>query len=516
MSRVCKVKYVEFTWKKRKERAVIYPWTRPARANTMNLKETSAEYPGQTARKEDLRMYKKNAWQQYDEKALEEMEKVVSDYRRFLDGGKTERECVAEAVSAAREQGFEDLDAVIARGGRLRAGDRVFRAWMGKSFMAFVVGSEPPEKGMNILGAHIDSPRLDIKQNPLFEDQGLAYLDTHYYGGIKKYQWLALPLALHGVAVKKNGEKVNVVIGEKDDDPVFCVTDLLPHLAQDQMGKTAAKLIEGEALNLLAASRPTKGEKDPVKERLLNILKDQYGLEEEDLVSAELEAVPAGRTRELGLDRSMLLGYGHDDRVCAYPSLAALLGCEGTPKYTLCAVLTDKEEIGSVGATGMQSVFFENTVSELLDLYGDYSELKLRRALQNSRMLSSDVSAGFDPAFAAVFDKNNAAFLGQGVCFNKYTGSRGKSGSSDANAEFVAEIRRIMDDNGVSYQTAELGKVDAGGGGTIAYLCAHYGMNVIDCGVPVLSMHAPWETVSKADVYEAFRCYRAFLSDAGK
>ncbi len=461
-------------------------------------------------------MYKKIAWNEYGPEALEALERVNADYRRFLDGGKTERECVLEAVSSAEEKGFRDMDALIASGVRLKAGDRVYRNWMGKSFMAFIVGKEPMEKGMNILGAHIDSPRLDIKQNPVYEDTGLAYLDTHYYGGIKKYQWLALPLAIHGVAVKKNGEKVNVVIGEDSADPVFCITDLLPHLAQEQMTKTAAKVIEGEALNLLAASRPTDDEKEPVRERLLAVLKERCGLEEEDLVSAELEVVPAGCTREMGLDRSMLLGYGHDDRVCAYPSLRALTDFEGVPEYTLCAVLTDKEEIGSVGATGMQSLYFENTVSELLALAEEYSELSLKRVLQNSRMLSSDVSAGFDPAFAGVFDKNNAAFLGKGVCFNKYTGSRGKSGSSDANAEFVAAIRRIMDDNAVAFQTAELGKVDAGGGGTIAYLCARYGMNVIDCGVPVLSMHAPWEVVSKADVYEAYKCYRAFLKDAGK
>ncbi len=382
--------------------------------------------------------------------------------------------------------------------------------------MAFVVGSAPLEEGLRILGAHIDSPRLDIKQNPVFEDQGFCYLDTHYYGGIKKYQWLALPLALHGVAVKKNGEKVTLSIGEKEGDPVFCITDLLPHLAQEQMGKTAAKLIEGEELNLLIGSEPADAEKEPVKQRILALLKEQYGLEEEDLVSAELEGIPAGKAREMGLDRSMILGYGHDDRVCAYPSLMALCAYEGTPEYTLCAVLTDKEEIGSVGATGMGAFYFENTVAELINLCGEYSELKVRRALQNSRMLSSDVSAAYDPAFSAVFEKNNAAYLGQGVCFNKYTGSRGKSGSSDANAEFVACIRRIMDAHQVCYQTAELGKVDAGGGGTIAYLCARYGMNVIDCGVPVLSMHAPWETVSKADVYEAYKCYCAFLKEAGR
>ncbi|MBR6706685.1 MAG: aminopeptidase [Clostridia bacterium] len=461
-------------------------------------------------------MYKKIAWKEYTPEVLEQLESFSADYRRFLDLGKTERECVLQAVTTAEKAGFRDMDALIGSGARLQPGDRVYRNWMGKCFMAFIVGKKPMERGMNILGAHIDSPRLDIKQNPVFEDQGLAYLDTHYYGGIKKYQWLALPLAIHGVVVKKNGEKVNVVIGEDPADPVFCITDLLPHLASEQMSKTAAKLVEGEALNLLAASRPTESEKEPVRDRLLAALKERCGLEEEDLVSAEIEVVPAGQAREMGLDRSMILGYGHDDRVCAYPSLRALADFDGVPEYTLCAVLTDKEEIGSVGATGMESLYFENTVSELLAMAEEYSGLRLRRVLQNSRMLSSDVSAGFDPAFAGVFDKNNAAFLGMGVCFNKYTGSRGKGGSSDANAEYVASIRRIMDDNGVFFQTAELGKVDAGGGGTIAYLCARYGMNVIDCGVPVLSMHAPWETVSKADVYEAYKCYRAFLKDAGE
>ena len=461
-------------------------------------------------------MYKTNAWKTYDEAQRKALEAFNDGYRAFLDQGKTERECVEASVKIAKARHFRDLDEILCENGALKAGDRVYKNWMGKCFMAFVVGSDPLEKGMNILGAHIDSPRLDIKQNPLFEDQGLCYLDTHYYGGIKKYQWLALPLALHGVAVKKNGEKVVIALGEEAEDMVFAISDLLPHLAQEQMGKNAAKLIDGEALNILIGSEPGTEEKEPVKKRILDLLRDRYGLEEEDLVSAELEAVPAGRAMELGLDRSMILGYGHDDRVCAYPSLMALADYEGTPERTLCAVLTDKEEIGSVGATGMGAFYFENTVAELLNLCGQYNELKLRRMLQNSLMLSSDVSAAFDPSFAGVFEKNNAAYLGMGVCFNKYTGSRGKSGSSDANAEFVACIRKIMDDNGVCFQTAELGRVDAGGGGTIAYLCARYAMNVIDCGVPVLSMHAPWETVSKADVYEAYKCYRAFLKDAGK
>ena len=369
---------------------------------------------------------------------------------------------------------------------------------------------------MNILGAHIDSPRLDVKQNPLYEAGGLAYLDTHYYGGIKKYQWLAMPLALHGVIVRKDGTKVRVALGEADGDPVFCISDLLPHLGKDQMSKTAAEVIEGDRLDLIVGSRPLSGEeKEPVKAAVLGLLRQTYGVEEEDFLSAELEIVPAGRAREMGFDRSMILAYGHDDRVCAYPSMAAVLDYEGTPDYTLCCVLTDKEEIGSVGATGMGAMFFENAVSELYGLVKPYSELGVRRMLQNSRMLSSDVSAAFDPNFEEVFEKKNTAFLGRGVCFNKYTGSRGKSGSSDANPEYIAQLRRIMDDAQVAYQTSELGRVDAGGGGTIAYLCAKYGMNVIDSGVPVLSMHAPWEVVSKADLYEAYKGYCAFLRGAG-
>ena len=369
---------------------------------------------------------------------------------------------------------------------------------------------------MNILGAHIDSPRLDVKQNPLYEAGGLAYLDTHYYGGIKKYQWLAMPLALHGVIVRKDGTKVRVALGEADGDPVFCISDLLPHLGKDQMSKTAAGVIEGDRLDLIVGSRPLSGEeKEPVKAAVLGLLRQTYGVEEEDFLSAELEIVPAGRAREMGFDRSMILAYGHDDRVCAYPSMAAVLDYEGTPDYTLCCVLTDKEEIGSVGATGMGAMFFENAVSELYGLVKPYSELGVRRMLQNSRMLSSDVSAAFDPNFEEVFEKKNTAFLGRGVCFNKYTGSRGKSGSSDANPEYIAQLRRIMDDAQVAYQTSELGRVDAGGGGTIAYLCAKYGMNVIDSGVPVLSMHAPWEVVSKADLYEAYKGYCAFLRGAG-
>ena len=461
-------------------------------------------------------MHRKNAWEQYDTAQAAELEAFAADYKRFLDAGKTERESVAEAVEAAKADGFRDLCDVLAAGEKLKAGDRVYYAWMGKDFMAFIIGREPLREGMNILGAHIDSPRVDVKQNPLYEDENLAYLDTHYYGGIKKYQWVTLPMAIHGVIVRRDGGKVAVAIGEKPEDPVFCFSDLLIHLSGDQMGKKASEVIEGEALNLIVGGKPLKDtEKDAVKQNVLALLKEQYGVEEEDLLSAELEIVPAGACRDLGFDRSMILGYGHDDRVCAFPSMRAVLDFEGTPAYTLCAILTDKEEIGSVGATGMNSNFFENTVAELLSALNEpYSELTLRRALRASRMLSSDVSAGFDPNFASVFEKKNAAFLGKGVCFNKFTGSRGKGGSNDANAEFMAEIRRIMDGAEVDFQTAELGRVDAGGGGTIAYMCAKYGMNVIDAGIAVLSMHAPWEIVAKCDLWEAYKCYRAFLKEA--
>ena len=462
-------------------------------------------------------MERKNAWAAYDAVGMEKIEAFAKAYCAYIDGGKTERECVAESVAAAKAAGFEDLKDVIASGKALAAGDKVYVNWMNKSFVCFVIGSEPMESGMNILGAHIDSPRIDVKQNPLYEDSDLAYLDTHYYGGIKKYQWVAQPLALHGVICRKDGTTVTVAIGEDAVDPVFYISDLLPHLAQEQMTKTAAKAIEGEELNLIIGGMPVKAEgeeKASVTAGVLAILKEKYGVEEEDFLSAELEIVPAGKAREVGFDRSMIAAYGHDDRVCAYPSMQAVLDFEGTPKYTLCAVLTDKEEIGSVGATGMNSRFFENIVAELCDAAGAPGDLALRRTLQNSRMLSSDVSAGFDPNFPGAFEKKNAAFLGRGVCFNKYTGSRGKSGSSDANAEYIAQLRRILDQEGVAFQTAELGRVDLGGGGTIAYMCAKFGMNVIDSGVAVLSMHAPYELISKVDLYEAYRCYCTFLRDA--
>ena len=459
-------------------------------------------------------MERKNAWETYDEKQLSALEAVCRRYRAFLDAGKTERECAAETIRQAKAAGYRDLDAAIEAGETLKAGDKVYCNVMGKSVLLFIIGREKMEKGLNIIGAHIDSPRLDIKQNPLYEDNEIAYLDTHYYGGIKKYQWVTLPLALHGVVVKKDGAVVNVAIGEKDDDPVLAVSDLLIHLAQDQMQKKAGDVIEGEALNLIVGGKPVSGEeKDKVKAGVLAYLKENYGMEEEDFLSAELEVVPAGRCRELGFDRSMIMGYGHDDRVCAFAQVEAMMSMDVIPERTSCCVLADKEEIGSVGATGMRSHFFENALAELMTLCGEEGELKLRRAMKNSRMLSCDVSAGFDPNFASVFEAKNAAFLGRGVCFNKFTGSRGKSGSNDANAEFLGRLRRTMDDAGVNFQTAELGKVDVGGGGTIAYICALYGMEVIDSGVPVLSMHAPWEIVNKADVYEAAKAYKAFLMD---
>lgn len=460
-------------------------------------------------------MFKKNAWNQYSQDELAQLEAFAKKYRAFLDAGKTERECVKEAVRQAKEAGYTNLEDAIVANHRLQPGDKVYANWMGKCIMLFKIGQAPIEQGMNILGAHIDSPRIDVKQNPLYEDGELAYLDTHYYGGIKKYQWVTLPLAMHGVVVKKSGEVVDVVIGEEEDDPIVYISDLLVHLSQEQMSKTAAKVIEGENLNVMIGSIPLRGEeKEPVKAALLKLLEEKYGMEEEDFLSAELEIVPAGKSRDLGLDRSMIAGYGHDDRVCAYPSMAAVLDHEGVPSRTLCAILTDKEEIGSVGATGMAANYFENTVAELCALCGFESNLVVRRCLKNSAMLSSDVSAGFDPLYASVFEKKNAALVGHGVCFNKFTGRGGKSGSNDANPEYMAQIRKIMDEHHVDFQTAELGKVDVGGGGTIAYICAKYGMSVIDAGIAVLSMHAPWEVISKADLWEEYKCYGAFLKDA--
>ena len=464
-------------------------------------------------------MERKNAWSKYtSEKDKKKVMAFGEDYRKFLSTCKTERECVSFFVEKAEKAGFKNLDEAIASGKKLKAGDKVYAVNKGKELALFIVGSEDLESGMNILGAHIDSPRMDLKQNPLYEDADIALLDTHYYGGIKKYQWVTIPLALHGVLVKKTGEVMPVNVGEDENDPVFGISDLLIHLAADQMDKKGAKVVEGEDLNVIVGSIPgfdKKGEKEKesVKKNVLKLLKDKYDIEEEDFISAEIEVVPAGPARDFGFDRSMILGYGHDDRVCAYPSYKAMLEI-GTPKRTSCCLLVDKEEIGSVGATGMQSRFFENTVAELINLTGKYSELILRRCLKNSFMLSSDVSAGYDPLFPSVMEKKNTAFLGKGLCINKYTGSRGKGGSNDANAEYMAKIRKIFDDADVSFQTAELGKVDQGGGGTIAYILAEYDMNVIDSGVAVLSMHAPCETISKVDLYEALLGYVAFLKNA--
>ena len=456
-------------------------------------------------------MERRNAWKDYTKKELKEMEKLCEDYRHFLDDGKTERECVSQSVRIAEQAGYRNLADVIEEGGKLTAGDKVYSVNMNKSIALFQIGRQPLEKGMAILGAHIDSPRMDIKQNPLYEDTELAFLDTHYYGGITKYQWVTLPLAIHGVVVKKDGEVVPVCVGEDEKDPVFCVTDLLIHLSQERMSKKATEVIEGEALDILVGSQPLKGEeKDAVAKNILSILKGKYDMEEEDFLSAELEVVPAGKARESGFDTSMIMAYGQDDRVCAFTSLLAMVEVENT-EYTTCCLLVDKEEIGSVGATGMRSRNFENTVAEVLSLTGQYSDLALRRCLANSRMLSSDVSAAFDPTYASAYEKKNAAYFGRGMVFNKFTGSRGKSGSNDANAEFMAQIRGILKDAKVAYQTAELGKVDIGGGGTIAYIMALYGMNVIDCGVAVLNMHAPWEITSKADIYETKKGYVVFL-----
>ena len=456
-------------------------------------------------------MERRNAWKDYTKKELKEMEKLCEDYRHFLDDGKTERECVSQSVRIAEQAGYRNLADVIEEGGKLTAGDKVYSVNMNKSIALFQIGRQPLEKGMAILGAHIDSPRMDIKQNPLYEDTELAFLDTHYYGGIKKYQWVTLPLAIHRLIVKKDGEEVPVCVGEDEKDPVFCVTDLLIHLSQERMSKKATEVIEGEALDILVGSQPLKGEeKDAVAKNILSILKEKYDMEEEDFLSAELEVVPAGKARESGFDTSMIMAYGQDDRVCAFTSLLAMVEVENT-EYTTCCLLVDKEEIGSVGATGMRSRNFENTVAEVLSLTGQYSDLALRRCLANSRMLSSDVSAAFDPTYASAYEKKNAAYFGRGMVFNKFTGSRGKSGSNDANAEFMAQIRGILKDAKVAYQTAELGKVDIGGGGTIAYIMALYGMNVIDCGVAVLNMHAPWEITSKADIYETKKGYVVFL-----
>ena len=462
-------------------------------------------------------MEKKNVWNSYSEEQLKEVEAFAREYMDFLDAGKTERECVDTLVNLIEKEGYVELNALLESGSKIKPGDKIYAVNMNKCLVMYQIGKKPMKEGMNILGAHIDSPRLDVKQNPVYEDSSIAYLDTHYYGGVKKYQWVAIPLSLHGVVVKKDGTTVEINVGDNEDDPVFFVSDLLVHLAGEQMEKKAAKVIEGEALDLIVGNIPMKDkDKDAVTAGVLNILKESYGIEEQDFLSAELEIVPAGKAREAGFDRSMILAYGQDDRVCAYTSARAVLEVAGeVTDRTTCCILVDKEEIGSVGATGMQSRFFENMTAELLELMGEYSELNLRRCLSNSTMLSSDVSAGYDPSYASCFEKKNSAFMGNGMVFNKFTGVRGKSGSNDANAEYMAHIREIMDSSDVVFQTAELGKVDVGGGGTIAYIMALYGMNVIDCGVAVLNMHAPWEATSKADVYETKRGYVAFLKKAG-
>lgn len=455
-------------------------------------------------------MYNENAWKKYDEKELKDLFKFNDEYIEFISNNKTEREVTKATVEILKKNGYKNLDDVTS----LKAGDKIYAVNRGKNVAAFIIGKEDIEKGINVLGAHIDSPRIDLKQNPLYESSDFAYFDTHYYGGIVKYQWVARPLAIHGVVCKKDGSIVDVVIGEDDNDPVVMISDLLPHLAQDKNVKPGTKVIEGEDLDLTIGHMPLKDEeKDAVKANVLKLLKDKYGIEENDFVSSELEIVPQGKARSLGLDSSMVLGYGHDDRVCAYTSLRAVLDTESVNR-TSCAVLVDKEEIGSVGATGAQSKWFSNVISEIINkMKNNYNDLMLQHTLTNSYMLSSDVSAAFDPLYPSVFEKKNAAYLGHGLTFNKYTGARGKSGCNDASPEFIAKIRNIMDNANVSYQTAELGRVDQGGGGTIAYILSNLNMNVIDAGIPVISMHAPCETVSKVDVYEAYKGYIEFIKN---
>lgn len=462
-------------------------------------------------------MERENAWKSCNKQTVKEIFGFCEGYKKFISECKTERECTRRSIQMAEEHGYRNLKEIIAAKETIKSGDKVYADNMGKAIVLFNIGKKPIEDGLKILGAHIDSPRLDVKQNPLYEDSDLVLMDTHYYGGIKKYQWTTIPLALHGVVALTDGSVIDVEIGEKEKDPVVCVSDLLIHLAAEQMEKNGSKVVEGEALDLVVGNmpfNPKKDEKNPAKAYILDILKKKYRIAEEDFMSAELEAVPAGKARDLGLDASMVLGYGQDDRVCAYTSLMAMLEVE-EPEYTSVCLLVDKEEIGSVGATGMQSLFFENMVAEIFDRMGCYSELILRRTLANSEMLSSDVNAGFDPNYAYAFEKKNASYLGRGVVFSKFTGSRGKSGSNDANAEYIARVRKALERENVAYQMAELGKVDIGGGGTIAYILAKYGMDVIDCGVAVLSMHAPYEATSKIDIYEAKRGYVAFLN-AGK
>lgn len=458
---------------------------------------------------------KENVWNTYSEQDLEIMDALIKDYKYFLDNGKTERECVQNTIATAIRWGYKPLEEVMMQNAPLGRGDKVFVQTKGKAVALFNIGLLPLEEGMNILGAHIDSPRLDLKSYPLYEDTELAYFDTHYYGGVKKYQWAAIPLALHGVVIKTDGTRVDIAIGEDEEDPVVGITDLLPHLAAKQMDKKAAVVIEGENLDVLIGSRPLKDseEKEKVKANILTLIKEKYDFEEDDFISAEIEVVPAGKARDFGLDRSMIISYGQDDRVCAYTSLMAMLAVQNPARTTAC-ILVDKEEIGSVGATSMSSKFFENAVSDILHCMNKRDDMYLRRALANSKMLSSDVNAAYDPLYASVYEKKNTAYFGKGVVFSKYTGARGKAGSNDASAEYIARIRRIMENGKVAYQFAELGRVDEGGGGTIAYIPAEYNMDVIDCGVAVLSMHAPWEITSKADIYETEKCYEAFLENS--
>ena len=463
----------------------------------------------------DLLKESKLAWDFYTESDLKEVFDLGNRYKEFMSIAKIERECVDILIQRAKLQGFRDLKELVKSNAKLVAGDKVYFNNMGKSLAMFILGTEDIENGLRIIGSHLDSPRIDLKQNSLYEDNGLALMDTHYYGGIKKYQWVTLPLALHGVFIKKDGTKVNVVIGEDENDPVIGISDLLIHLSGEQLDKKAKSVIDGEGLDLLVGSIPLKSsdEKEKVKLNILNILNQKYDIDESDFISAELEIVPAGKARDYGLDRSMIMAYGHDDKICAYTSFEALLECEN-PNKTIVGLFVDKEEIGSVGATGMNSKFFENALADIIDLMDNYSDLKLRRALQNSKMLSADVTVAYDPNFPSAVEKKNVAYFGKGVVFSKYTGARGKSGCNDANAEYIAYLRGLMDDNNVIWQTSELGKVDQGGGGTIAYILAQYNMEVIDCGVALHNMHAPWEIASKADIYETKKCYKVFFERA--
>ncbi|MCX7884671.1 MAG: aminopeptidase [Caloramator sp.] len=451
-------------------------------------------------------------WDKLNPQDLKTAMEFSERYKNFMDSAKTEREAVFEIIKRAKENGYIDLNDAIKEGRKLKAGDKVYANNKNKAVALFVIGKEDIEKGMNIIGSHIDSPRIDLKPNALYEDEGFALFETHYYGGIKKYQWVTIPLALHGVVVKKDGSKINIVIGEDENDPVLYITDLLIHLAADQMDKKLMKGIEGEDLNILVGNQPIedKEAKERVKLNILRLLNEKYDISEEDFITAEFEIVPAGKSRDVGLDRSMVMAYGHDDRICAYTSLEAIFEIE-VPNKTCVVLFVDKEEVGSNGATGMYSKFFENSVAEVMNLKGEYNELNLRRALANSKMLSSDVSAAFDPIYPSVLEKKNCAYMGKGIVITKYTGSRGKLSCNDANAEFLGEIRNLFNEHNITWQTGELGKVDQGGGGTIAYITAEYGMEVVDCGVALLSMHAPWEIASKVDIYETYRAYKVFL-----